>query len=375
MMRLPRSEPVYNRSELRTTLENRLVAPEPELKEYPVSEEDRRSLKPKTYIIESNSKLKDLVTNGYELTPSNDPSLWNILARSSRDKSQFYLYLDMLDPRFWVVHSTYFADQTDAVMSSLVLGNSSKLDFAWFSSDTLLEISQNRVTTGFGINYTNLFASKGEGYGLSARVWGRQIPEVLRGLRKIDQIRSQLSISSVTVRNEVGVGYANEDIFRDGKLTAKGGDSIDNHFNLIDSIREHYRNLVQSIEQDYVTKYHFSERYCTLQGTYSVIEFSYFIPNLENFADVLSSGTEPFRIWGVWRKITPNLIRMQGIDQHTNTPVELELMPDELRIILKEGACGNVVPRLFTNIQARFDSNCKLRGLDSGYIIQPHQAS
>jgi hypothetical protein len=373
-MEVPRTSKLNNRADLRRTLENQLVAPDSE-EEFNLIGEGQldRTVKPKTYLIESNSKLREVATNGYQLSPSDDPTLWNILVDTG--KQSFYMYLDTLDPRFWILHSTYYADESDAAVKSLVSNNTSKLDRAWFSSDTLLDISRNHPTTGFGINYTNLFAPESEKSGLSARVWGRHIPEVLKGLRGIDPIQNQLSVNSVTLRNEVGVGYVNEDVFREGKLTAKGGDSIDNHFNLIDSVKERYKTLIQNIEQNYVTRYSSTEHFCSVQGTYSVIKFDGFIPNLQFFAEVLSSGTDPFRLWGIWRPVTSNHIRIQAIDMHTNTQVELELMPDELRIILGEGACGNVVPRLFTNIQSRFDSNCTLRGLDSGYIIRPHQAS
>jgi hypothetical protein len=374
MMKDAKTGKVSNRSDLRTTLESKLIAPEEEEESMLLGEvAEQRSVKPKTYLIESNTDLKHVAMNGYKVVPTDDPSLWNILATSKNDS--FYIYLDTLDPRFWVLHSTYYADESDAVVKSLITGNSSKLDSAWLSSDTLLDLSRGKPTMGFGINYTNLFVPESEKAGLSARVWGREVPNVLKGLRKITQIENQISVSSVTLRSEIGVGFVNEDIFRDGKLTAKGGDSIDNHLALIDSVVTNYRGLIEGIEREYVTRYQRSEHYCTIQGTYSVIEFSAFIPNLPYFAEVLTSGTEPFRLWGVSRPITPNHFRLHVIDLHTNTPVELELMPDELRIILGEGACGNVVPRLFTNIQARFDSNCKLRGLDSAYIIRPHQAS
>jgi hypothetical protein len=374
MMEGPASHKVNNRAELRSLLENRLIAPEDEDNGNFLSEDgERRSLKPKTYLIESNGKLGDVATNGYQLMPSNDKSLWNLLVSDGR--KPFFMYVDTLDPRFWIVHSTYYADESHAAVQSLVLNNHAKLDFTWFSSDALLDICRDKITTGFGINYTNAFAPKGEGSGLSARVWGRDIPSVLDGLRKISQIESQISVSSITLRNQVGVGFVNEDIFRYGKMTAKGGDSIDNHLNLIDTVKEYYKALIQDIERDYITRYSSTEHYCTLHGTYSVISFSHFVPNLKIFADVLTAGTDPFRIWGVWRAVTENHIRIHGIDQHTNTPVELELMPDEMRIILGEGACGNIVTRLFTNIQSRFDSNCSLKGLNDGYIIRPHPAS
>jgi hypothetical protein len=71
---------------------------------------------------------------------------------------------------------------------------------------------------------------KGRGQACPLVSGGREIPSVLRGLRKIsqieNQIENQISVRSMTLQHQVGAAYVNEDIFRHGKLTAKGGDSI-----------------------------------------------------------------------------------------------------------------------------------------------------
>ena len=74
----------------------------------------------------------------------------------------------------------------------------------------------------------------------------------------------------------------------------------------------------------------------------------------------------------MWRPITEEHLKVKGIDLHTNTPIELEIMPDMIRIILGEGACGNVATRLLTNIQANYDSNCQLKGVDDANIIRAY---
>jgi hypothetical protein len=371
-MEAPRSEKVRNRAHLRRILEDSLVTPEPDPRRISIDNEEDKSLKPKTYLIESNSSLKNIAGNGFELVPSEDNTLWNLVGHSY-SSMPFFMYLDTLDPRYWVMHSVFYARESDAVIDSLVSKNETRLDYSWLSSDTLQNLGMERVATGFGISYSDIFTSGDEKSALAARVWGKEIPSVLAGLRNISHIKNQISLSSIAIKYITSAGHVNEDIFRHGKITAKGGDSVDNHLNLIASVKDYYSGLIRDVEKNYVIKYDYSDHYCTLQGSYSVIAFSQHATNLTRFAEVITSGSEPFRIWGVWRSIGENHIKIKGIDKHTNTPVELELMPDEMRVILGEGACGNIVMRLFTNIQASFDSNCTLKGLNDAYIISPHQ--
>jgi hypothetical protein len=81
-------------------------------------------------LIESNGRLGDLTANGYELAPSDDESLWNILVSDGR--RWFYMYLDKLNPRFWPVHSAYCADESEPVIQSLVINNQARLDLVLF---------------------------------------------------------------------------------------------------------------------------------------------------------------------------------------------------------------------------------------------------
>ncbi len=373
-MQAPSQHKVKNRAELRSLLEDSLVSPEEEPEAIRILTDDEdRSLKPKTYVIESNTDVATISQNGWPLEPSDDKTLWNIPVSTSPDP--FYVYLDTLDKRYWYVHSLYYAPTTDRFVNSFVSGSANHLDHVWLASDDLQTLTKDKTPLGFGLSYANVFASEEEGSGLSATHFGAEIREVLKGMRQIPPIRNQIALSSIRVGYQSNVGYVKEDIYRWGKMIAKKGDSIDTHLNLIDSVKDYYSKTINELESKYETKYNYSENYCTIEGSYSVIRFSTRIPNLTRLADLLTSGSKPFRIWGIWRPIDEGHIRLHGIDQHTNTPVQMELMEDELRIMLGEGACGNVVTRLFTNVQSGLDSNCELRGLDNDYIIKPHTAS
>lgn len=374
MKAVPYTPKVRNRSELRRVLEDSLLSREEEV-DSPYAkyqeDEDKGSLKPKTYLIESNAGIDKMRTNGYTLEPSEDDTLWNL--RCLDRETPFIVYLDKLDKRYWMVHSTYYATPSDEVVYNLVSKNGSQLDYLWLASDALDYLGQGRQSTGFGLSYSNLFAAEEDRPHVSMRYWGRgEVPSVLKGLRRISELKNQVSLTNIGIRHKTDAGYVKEDIYQKGKLTARSGDSIDSHFNLIDTVKEYYSGIIREIEQDYTLRYEYLEHSCKLDGTYSVIKFSKEVRDLRSFANVLTAGGEPFRIWGIWRPISDNHIKINGIDQHTKTPVELELMPDEIRVILGEGSCGNLVTRLFTNIQVSFDSDCQLIGLNNADLIRAH---
>ena len=335
-------------------------------------EDEKRSVKPKTYLIESNSELKAIAANGYQLKASEDSTLWNIVCKDG--PAQFYMYLDVLDPRYWKIHSVYYAGESDNAVESLISHNENHLDHLWLSSDSLEYLSRGKESTGFGISYDNLFVANAEELpSLSMRLWGGNVPSILKGLRGIGPIKNQISLSNIGIKFRAGKGFSKEDIYQKGKLTARGGTSIDSHLNLIDGIKEYYSGIISEIEQDYRMRFNYHKQYCTVEGTYSVIQFANSLSNLKEFAEILLSGSDPFRLWGMWKEVEKDFLRINAVDLHTNSPVKLELMKDEMRVILGEHTCGNAVTRLFTNIQNNFDSGCKLLGKDNAELIRPHQ--
>ncbi|MGH2637912.1 MAG: hypothetical protein ACRDF4_01280 [Rhabdochlamydiaceae bacterium] len=353
-----------------------MLLPEPEIQEVPKvsgfvnepQERERHSLKPKTYLVESNAGLEKLHQNGYAIRPSEDRTLTNILC-----SNQFYLYLDTLDPRYWKIHSIYYADQSDNAIDSMVAHNPNQLDYFWLSSSSLEQIGKDKQGTGFGLSFSDYFSpNKDDKPSLSMRLWGGNTNSILKGLRTIPEIKGQISLTNISIDYLTDDGHSNENIYQNGKLTARSGDSIDSHYNLIEKVNVDYKNLIEEIESGYEFEYDYREFYCSIKGTYSVINFESDLRNLEKFAENLTSGNEPFRIWGLWKAISEKHIKIKGVDLHTNSPLELEILPREIRIFLRKGSCGNIVTRLITNIQTRFHSGSGLIGIDRADIITAH---
>ncbi|RLG30561.1 hypothetical protein DRO03_03940, partial [Methanosarcinales archaeon] len=63
----------------------------------------------------------------------------------------------------------------------------------------------------------------------------------------------------------------------------------------------------------------------------------------------------PFRLWGVIHDRDDEFLRIAGVDTHTGDKFNMDLMPDYARVYLPKNACGNVIFRLYTNIQHSLD--------------------
>ena len=80
------------------------------------------------------------------------------------------------------------------------------------------------------------------------------------------------------------------------------------------------------------------------------------IENLDTFCEVVFSGTQPFRLWGL-PETTPagdDGRWVSAVDLHTGSRLFFEVYPDVVLLYLYPGACGNTAARFFTNMQHTF---------------------
>lgn len=150
--------------------------------------------KPKSFLIESNCKINEIRGNGeIEFKPSDDPTLLNVLVYQK--VSPLIFYLDINDPRFWIIHTTEYSGVMSKVIRQLVLANNSKLDFPWLSSDSLQVVRSLGKDTGFRLWFEQQLKAEDEATKLKVMFWGKNVPEFLDGLKKIRE--DAISLSSV----------------------------------------------------------------------------------------------------------------------------------------------------------------------------------
>jgi len=188
--------------------------------------------------------------------------------------------------------------------------------------------------------------------------------EVIEELRHIDYFASALAVARVDVsrRLEDDGAYNVSRIFNWGKISGVGT-SGELHLSMVAYLRNSYRAVLERMEQEFA----FAVRAAqgtgpSLHGHPLSITFATPLPNLGLFARRLFSGRRPFMLWGLPQARNENYITVQALDLHVQQLIYCELMPDGMRVYLKEGACANTVIRLYANLLMYCDASAVLWG-------------
>lgn len=333
--------------------------------------------KPKSYIIESNLNKEFTFSNESpvkaKIVDTKDSTLKTLSLNFERQNIN--LYLDVSDDRFWIAHSLYPTNVTDRIINQFITANASRLDFPWFSSKNIEKIGKLGKETGFNLKFKDYFLEEqSQDYEnklqkISMRFWGGQSSAVIAHLRNKNEITKGISLSALGLRYNTQEGYIKTNISNHGKFVAIKGDSISSYLTLISKIKNDYSKFINNLELNYRLNYQKTNVGFKLNGSFVLIEFKNPIENLNQFADKLTSSSIPFRLWGIKEEIDKSFIKIKGIDLHTYHKVNIELTNNWMRIFLPSESCGNVISRLFTNLQNYFDSEIKLRGYDNEELI------
>jgi len=366
---------VENRRELREVLLSNLLSEaqleEAEEEEYEEEEQaEQHRKRTKSQILETNVSFDEYARRSktdFDYVKTDDSTLWNV-----RHSDGIIGYLDISNPRLWIFHSIGPAEDMNEQIKRLVSEDGSMLDFPWLSSGSLERVgSFGKIGAGFNLKYRNRFEDlKGERpvEDMTMRFWGSAAFELIEHIKRNERIRDGLSLSGIGVMYEIENGYVKEQISSDGRIMVIRGDSIDGHFSIISQIQTYYQSMLNLIESEYRFSYQRLPHGVAFRGDMLRIVFNREIPDLEAFVENMFSTTLPFRLWGVAKNLEPDYVKVKAVDLHSKGKLDFEIEPTELRIYLHEGACGNVITRLFTNLQSSFDAQSKLIGHD-GRII------
>lgn len=367
------SPPITSRRELKESLQQRMVDSYENVKEEQELESDQTYLK--SYLIEADRDefTSDLVDRNIRVF-NTDEEGFTVLKLHNSNGSGYY-YLDKLDERFWSIHTLEKSNDSDSFVERLVFPRFTQLDFPWLSSGFLRRIGESPRNTfkSFSLSFKNKFENIEEDATdvskLSMRLWGNSAKRVLGTLSQDQDLSKSTTLSNVGIRRSFDDGRVLiEDIKHNAKFTARG-DAVDGHFHQLMEVKNDYKEVLSLIEDEYSIARGKNTTGGTVEGSPVIITFNQEIPDMEAFFNVLLSSSEPFRLWGVKNEVDSDYYRVSGVDMHTGHELDLEVCPTWMRIYLPEGSCGNVILRLFTNIQHYFDSRAELEGEEHGNII------
>lgn len=341
-------------------------------------EEDQTYLK--SYLIEADrdslsSEFTEKEDLDIEIHPTDDQGFLHLEAHGYSGDGATQLFLDELDDRFWVFHSVGNRDATDAIIEDLIFPRFTQMDRPWLPNEFLEKIGKapENIFRRFSVKFEDEFDRIENGElpdvgGLSMQLWGNNAGTVLETLRENEDLRRSTPLSTVGIKREINGEAVIDDITYYSKFTARG-DSVDGHFKQVYDLKETYSDLLHKIEEEYSIKHRADERGGFVEGTPLLIDFDREIEDIEEFMDELFSSKKPFRLWGVRNQLEEDYYRVSSVDLHTGDKLNLEVCPEWVRIYLPEESCGNVVLRLYTNIQHYFDSEAQLEEENGGAII------
>jgi hypothetical protein len=324
----------------------------------------------KTYLIEAHGFGGDDLNHATvpdALSKVADAS--NLRFQGTDDKTLFQLtdadvgfFFDVLDPRFWVVHTMSNVDRCEQVLNRLI-ELYPNLDFAWPPSELMRQLQKNGKPAGFAVDFDEtqlLPASETHlidepNAVVKLRFGGTRAEMWLSELEKFAPDALAFSMVKFSLQDREGKSYLIVELNDWGRLKA-AGNSISLHLETVALFLHHYRSLIAQIEAFARLRSQGKGDGGLLLGDPLVFEFPKPLRDFRSFVKELVSCREPLNIWGVVEEVRSDFVQIEAVDLHTASRMRLDVTPHFMRIYLGPTACGNTVARILRNIQGHIDS-------------------
>ncbi len=324
----------------------------------------------KTYIVEAHDLNGDAPSQasaasvlgniekrfGFRVEATDDPSLAVLMKEDTR------FFIDLLNPRFWVVHTTANIDPAQAYLDELVR-KSWNLDYAWLPSQILSHLRKGRQFLGFSVDFDQeLFLSeaapqqaKDQGVVFKTRYRGN------RGDRLFEHLSSKafspmlcLSAIKYSVSDPTSGTFIQNELNASGRIMATGN-SISLHLGAVNHLVNLYAEMIQTLEEELSLAFVRGNNGDELRGYPLTLEFSEPVLDFPGFAKEILSCREQTRLWGVVTHEERDFVRAEVVDLHSASRLRLEFTPTHLVIYLFRGSCGNSVARILRVVQEHLD--------------------
>lgn len=282
-----------------------------------------------------------------------DDDLWALVA------SDDTFFVDALNSRFWLLHSTARQQDVQRLLSRYLLPNP-RVDSAWLGSRQLRDVEGDHrwVKTSFS---STLLQPDGEGADvprrLKAQVEIESADEFLRFLAESELYTAGAVLTAVgTVLHGDELGVAR--VVADYKGTFM---STGSSFHLVAGMLwralDRYEKYVKDLEEAFrLEATAVDDLGLEIDGEVALIELPRRVDDLDSLVENLFTCKEPFRLWAVPRKVSDFQWEANAVDLHVGHPLRLEISPDWIRVMLGPDTCGNTLARLVANLQHRFDA-------------------
>lgn len=291
------------------------------------------------------------------------------------DQKEVSYFADLQDDRFLMIHSTGEARLSDETIANLTDSRGSGFDRAWMPASFLRQ-SYRGTMTGFKYSYRQ----EVEGFTLAdvSRPSEEAPSEKQRtsfrlevsGQQHAEQDLDAMSEAPILVGRKAleQIEYREADnssdslslsIYSYGKMVGHGT-SLGLHLDNTTSLTQSYGAIIRTIEDHHALGWERTKNGSIVhRGAPFVARFprTLVVTDLQRLAQSIFRPSKPFRLYGLFSSAGQNRVDIEAIDLHSGHPLSIEMTPRWMRIYLPVGTCGNVLARLYTNLQHSLHSD------------------
>ncbi|MHA1266173.1 MAG: hypothetical protein ACTSRS_13150 [Candidatus Helarchaeota archaeon] len=284
----------------------------------------------------------------------------------------YFFYLNNRDERFWIIHNIEKQREIQSIINNLISNN--YLQDKIYLSHHTLEIFQKRFDTesfGFTLNFEQLFSlyekkqvfkeelNDFEDVAFTLQLWPKRKKSINFFIEKFKSINCPINFKSLNFvfEDEDSEVLVKEDLFYDGSTTIHRGKDIRRHLKFLNELQKDYRKKIELVEENRID-------WDKLKGDSFVFEFNREI-DPKNFIKILNQKTidanpNPFKINAFFMYKEEDFFMFNCIDLHTGGKFYLQVFPSKIHVNLEKDSCGNIILRLYTNLQRYFSVSVKL---------------
>jgi hypothetical protein len=329
----------------------------------------------KTYIIEAHGPNGDVPRDGGAASVLlRAAEKHHLRVDATRDKTLFQVskgdvgfFFDVLDPRFWVVHTMSNVDVTEQVLEALIEENP-HLDYAWPPSELMRTIQRSARPLGFAIDFdeTAFLAARSESFEnepnaiVKFRHGGTGAEGWLKHLESFATDVLAFSMVKFSQEEKTTGAFIIQELNERGRLKA-AGNSINLHLQVVSSVLHEYKSLIESIEEFGRVRPSLDRSTKTVIGEPLVFDFPSPLRDFTAFVRELVSCREPLRMWGIVEEVGNTRVHVEAVDLHTGGRLRFDITPQFMRVYLGPRTCGNTVARLLRNLQAHVGATIRIK--------------
>lgn len=267
------------------------------------------------------------------------------------------IFLDVLNERFWQIHTTAPARQLERLLRRHVLRDT-RLDSAWLPQRQLHGLEGERLWMRSSFASDRLLASQtARAHRWRVQIEGEAPEELLHFLATDERYAPSAALSAIgTSVVEPGIGQARIVADYRGAMTSDG-DSFELIAGVLWRTVRRYERYVRALEDQHQLRATVVEDAgLQLDGDVALLRFPRPVEDMDGLLAGLFSSRDPFRLWAVPREVSPGQWEANAVDLHIGKPIRLELTAEWLRVLLEPHTCGNTLARLVANLQHHFDA-------------------